>query len=112
MAFLGGSFINAYIMSKMKIKHAGKKFALRAIVSSLAGECVDTFIFTVCGFAFAIPTTALFQIILTETVLKTLFEIVLLPITQKIVRSLKKSNQTDIYDNNISYNILRIKDLD
>lgn len=39
MAFLVGSFLNAYVMSKMKIASAGKNFSLRAIVSTLVGEC-------------------------------------------------------------------------
>ena len=38
MAFLVGSFLNAYVMSKMKIASAGKNFSLRAIVSTLVGE--------------------------------------------------------------------------
>lgn len=45
MAFLVGSFLNAYVMSKMKIASAGKNFSLRAIVSTLVGESADSMIF-------------------------------------------------------------------
>jgi uncharacterized integral membrane protein (TIGR00697 family) len=45
IAFLVGSFLNAYVMSKMKIASKGKNFSLRAIVSTLAGESADSLIF-------------------------------------------------------------------
>ena len=37
-AFLVGSFLNAYVMSKMKLASGGKNFSLRAITSTLVGE--------------------------------------------------------------------------
>lgn len=111
MAFLCGSFLNAYVMSRMKIMHRGKHFGLRAIASTVVGELADTFIFTTVGFLFVIPLQAVVMIILTETVLKTLFEIVILPLTTKVVRRVKEREGVDVYDDNISYNVLRIKEI-
>lgn len=111
MAFLCGSFLNAYVMSKMKIMHRGKNFGLRAIASTIVGELADTFIFTTVGFLFVIPLQAVVMIILTETVLKTLFEIIILPLTTKVVRQVKEREGVDVYDDNISYNVLRIKEI-
>ena len=111
MAFLCGSFLNAYVMSRMKIMHRGKHFGLRAIASTVVGELADTFIFTTVGFLFVIPLQAVVMIILTETVLKTLFEIVILPLTAKVVRRVKEREGVDVYDDNISYNVLRIKEI-
>ena len=111
MAFLCGSFLNAYVMSKMKIMHRGKHFGLRAIASTIVGELADTFIFTTVGFLFVIPLQAVAMIILTETVLKTLFEIIILPLTTKVVRQVKEREGVDVYDDNISYNVLRIKEI-
>ena len=45
IAFICGSFINAYVMSKMKIASNGKNFSLRAILSTVAGESIDSLIF-------------------------------------------------------------------
>lgn len=45
IAFLCGSMVNAYVMSRMKIASGGRRFSLRAIVSSLWGEGVDSVIF-------------------------------------------------------------------
>ena len=111
MAFLCGSFLNAYVMSKMKIMHRGKHFGLRAIASTIVGELADTIIFTTAGFLFVIPLQAVVMIILTETVLKTLFEIIILPLTTKVVRQVKEREGVDVYDDNISYNVLRIKEI-
>ena len=44
-AFLVGSFLNAYVMSKMKLASGGKNFSLRAITSTLVGESADSLIF-------------------------------------------------------------------
>lgn len=45
VAFLVGSFLNAYVMSRMKVASGGKNFSLRAIVSTIAGESADSLIF-------------------------------------------------------------------
>ena len=50
LAFLAGSTFNAYVLSKMKVAQGGKGFSLRAIVSSLAGECLDSLIFIPIAF--------------------------------------------------------------
>ena len=41
LAFLVGSFLNAYVMSKMKLRNQGRYFSLRAIASTLVGETAD-----------------------------------------------------------------------
>lgn len=111
LAFFTGSFLNAYIMSKMKVRCNGKYFAWRAVASTVVGELFDTFIFTTIGFLFVIPTDVVFKIIVVETVLKTLYEIIILPITTWIVTYIKKKENIDVFDKNISYNILNIKDI-
>ena len=45
LAFLVGSFINAYVMSRMKLRSRGRHFSARAIVSTLFGEGADSLIF-------------------------------------------------------------------
>ena len=68
MAFLCGSFLNAYVMSKMKIMHREKHFGLRAIASTVVGELADTFIFTTVGFLFVIALHAAAMFVLVATV--------------------------------------------
>ena len=42
LAFLVGSFLNAYVMSRMKIRSAGRNFSARAILSTLVCESADS----------------------------------------------------------------------
>lgn len=111
LAFLVGSFLNAYIMSKMKIASRGKHFSLRAIVSTLAGESADSVLFFPIAFGGLIPLYELLLMIGTQACLKSLYEVIVLPVTFRVVRYIKKIEKTDIYDQNISYNILKIKDV-
>ena len=110
-AFLAGSFVNAYIMSKMKISSGGRNFSLRAIVSTLAGESVDSIIFFPIAFAGLIAADRLLVLIATQIVLKSAYEIVVLPVTIHVVRYVKKIDGIDAYDTNISFNPFKIKDI-
>lgn len=111
IAFLVGSFLNAYVMSKMKVASQGKNFSLRAIVSTLIGESADSLIFFPIAFLGLVPLNELFLLIGTQAVLKSLYEVLVLPVTIRVVKYIKKIEDTDVYDTNTSYNILKIKDL-
>jgi len=43
-----------------------------------------------------------------QVILKTAYEIVVLPITIRVVKTLKKHEGEDVYDNGISYNVFKI----
>lgn len=111
LAFLVGSFLNAYIMSKMKIASQGKHFSLRAVVSTLVGESADSILFFPIAFGGLIPIQELFIMIGTQALLKSLYEVIILPITIRVVKLIKKIENTDVYDRNISYNIIKVKDI-
>ncbi len=108
VAFLTGSFLNAYVMSRMKVASSGKNFSLRAILSTVVGESADSLVFFPLAFYGVIPTTELPALMLWQVLLKTLYEIVVLPLTIRIVKALKRQEQTDVYDRDIDYNILHI----
>ncbi|VBB47342.1 conserved membrane hypothetical protein [uncultured Paludibacter sp.] len=111
IAFLFGSFTNAFVMSKMKIMQKGRNFSARAVVSTLFGEGFDSLIFFNIAFYGMIPTKAILVLILTQTLMKTGYEIIALPLTNYIVRWVKKHEDTDVYDEGISYNPLKVKDI-
>ena len=110
LAFFVGSFMNAYVMSRMKLQSKGKHFSVRAIVSTLAGEGVDSFIFFPIAFAGMMPVHELIRMMLTQMILKTLYEIIILPVTIRVVKYVKQFEGIDTYDNHISYNIFKIDD--
>lgn len=103
IAFIFGSFINAYVMSRMKISSQGRHFSLRAIVSTIAGESVDSLIFFPLALGGVVPTPDLLMLMVWQVILKTAYEIVALPVTIRVVKAIKKYEGEDAYDNNISY---------
>ena len=111
LAYLVGSFINAYVMSIVKIRTRGHNFSFRAILSTLFGEGADSVIFITIAFAGIIPWNQLPMMIVTQAIIKTLFEIVLLPLTIHVVKLIKRVDNTDTFDVGISYNPFKIKDI-
>lgn len=111
IAFLVGSFLNALIMSKMKILQKGRNFSLRAVVSTLFGEGADSLVFFTIAFSGIIPTDAIIMLILTQTGMKTGYEIIILPLTNRVVKWVKKKEEEDVFDEDISYNPFKIKDI-
>lgn len=108
IAFLCGSFINAYVMSKMKVMHNGRYFSLRAILSTLFGESVDSVIFFPIAFLGILPIGTIIALIWTQALLKTLYEIIVLPFTIRLVKAVKKREDIDTYDKEINYKWWRI----
>ncbi len=111
IAFLVGSFLNAWVMSRMKIASGGKNFSLRAIISTLVGESADSLIFFPIAFLGLIPFPQLLALIGIQAVLKSLYEVLILPVTIRVVRYIKRIDGMDVYDENISYKFWKIRDL-
>ena len=111
VAFLCGSFVNAYVMSRMKIADGGRHFSLRAIWSTVLGESADSVIFFPLALGGVVPITELPKLMLWQVVLKTLYEVVALPVTIRVVKALKRHEGEDVYDEGISYNVLKIFNL-
>lgn len=105
VAFLIGSFINAYVMSRMKISSQGKHFSLRAIVSTIFGECADSVIFFPLALGGVVPWSEIPVLMMWQVILKTLYEVVALPITIRVVKITKRIEHADVYDNGISYSV-------
>ena len=108
VSFLAGSFVNAYVMSRMKISDKGKRFPLRAIVSTIWGEGADSLFFFPLAFYEVLPDEELPLIMLSQLVLKTVYEIIVLPVTIRVVRWVKQYEGEDVYDNGVSYNIFAV----
>ena len=111
IAFLFGSFLNAYVMSKMKIIQRGRHFSIRAVVSTIIGEGADSLVFFTIAFSGILHHRALLMLIITQTVLKTGYEIIALPLTNYVVKKVKELEHTDVFDTKISYNPFRINDM-
>mgnify|MGYP002123052979 FL=1 len=111
LAFLVGSFLNAYVMSKMKVASRGRHFSARAILSTLAGETADSLIFFPVAFGGIIAWRELLIMMCIQIILKSMYEVIILPVTIRVVKAIKKIDGSDVYDTDISYNVLKVKDI-
>lgn len=87
-AFVIGDYINDRVFKKLKEKHPKdhKGFGFRAIASSFCGELIDSLIFLPIAFIGQMPITSLIQMTVMQVVIKTGYEIVILPVTKYIVK--------------------------
>ena len=108
LAFICGSFVNAYVMSRMKLSSGGRNFSLRAVVSTIFGEGVDSIIFFPLALWGVVPTEELPWLMLWQVVLKTAYEVVVLPLTIRVVNYVKKYEQEDTYDKGVNYSIWKV----
>ena len=110
LAFLVGSTVNAWIMSRMKARSGGKLFGVRAILSSVGGELADSLIFFPAVFWGVLPLAAVLQLAVSQVIAKLLYEVVALPLTAWFVNGVKRAEGIDTYDHKVSYNPFKIKD--
>lgn len=110
-AFLIGSFLNAYVMSRMKVASGGRHFSARAVWSTVAGETADSLIFFPVAFGGVIAWRELLLMMGVQIVLKSMYEVLVLPVTIRVVSAIKRIDGSDVFDDNVSYNILKIKDI-
>lgn len=97
IAFVIGDLANDKIFSYMKsyypTSHEG--FGWRAIISSLAGELVDSMIFLPIAFFGQMPVKTLLIMTGTQVILKTGYEVIILPITTLVVHAVSKKEKTE-----------------
>jgi len=110
-AYLIGSFLNAFVMSRMKVATKGKGFGIRAILSTLVGESADSIIFVSIAFAGVFPIGVLLTMIFTQAVLKTVYEVLILPVTIWVVEFVKRAEGVDTFDTSLSYNLFKVNEI-
>jgi len=96
--FLCGTFVNSYVLAKMKIWTRGRWLWTRIVGSTLCGELVDSVIFYFLAFYGRIPQAHLVAIMFTQYSLKCGWEFIAAPATYRIVAFLKKAEHEDYYD--------------
>ena len=96
LAFLVGSFMNAHVMVRMHRRDKGRRFVLRAVMSTLAGEACDSVIFFPVALGGIVPWSVMPKFVLWQVVLKTSYEIIILPVTIRIVRWVRKQEHIEI----------------
>lgn len=88
-AYLFGSLVNSKLLVKMKEQN-NNKFGIRAVVSTLFGELTDSLIFVFIAFVGNLDIQQIITMILTQVIVKTLYEVVCLPLTTFVVKKVKE----------------------
>jgi hypothetical protein len=103
IAFWSGSFVNSYVLAKMKIWTRGRMLWSRIIGSTVCGELVDSALFYTIAFAGLWSWSELLSVSATQYVLKSGWEVVATPFTYRIVAFLKRAEQEDYYDRGTNF---------
>ena len=110
-AFLVGSFLNDNEMSRMKLASNGRNFSARAIWSTVVGETADSLIFFPVAFGGIIAWRELLVMMCIQILLKSMYEVLILPVTIRVVKAIKRIDGSDVYDEGISYKVWKIGDI-
>jgi queuosine precursor transporter len=103
IAFWCGSFVNSYVLAKMKIWSKGRWLWTRLIGSTLCGELVDTSLFYTIAFVGIWSNADLLALGAIQYVLKSLWEVLATPLTYRIVAFLKRAEHQDYYDRDTNF---------
>jgi uncharacterized integral membrane protein (TIGR00697 family) len=112
IAFWCGSFVNSFVLAKMKILTQGRWLWTRAIGSTMCGELVDSLLFNTIAFAGTITRSELMTVLTTQYVLKCSWEVLATPLTYKLANFLKRAEGVDFYDRDTNFTpfSLRVSD--
>ncbi len=110
IAFWIGDFINAFVMAKMKIFTAGKHLWSRTISSTIFGQAADSLIFYPIAFYGIWDNETLIKIIIFNFCFKVTIEVLMTPLTYLVVNNLKRTENSDHYDNTTNFNPFSLKD--
>lgn len=98
-----GEIMNAYVMARMKVRSKGKNLWVRMISSSVVGSAIDTVVFSTVAFLGTMPFDALAQLMITVFLIKIATEVIVSPLTIKIINIVKRREKIDTYEQPATY---------
>ena len=105
VAFWVGEFANSLVMAKMKIWTEGRALWTRMIGSTVVGQGLDSLIFYPLAFwgLAGWPVELLWQVALSQWLIKTLWEALLTPFTYVAINWLKRAEGVEIFDTDTDF---------
>jgi len=98
VAYFCGEFCNSYVLAKMKIRTEGRWLWTRTIGSTIVGEAVDTLVFYPLAFFGLWTQDLLLSVMTANYLLKVGWEVVMTPLTYRVVNFLKRAEHEDYFD--------------
>lgn len=108
-AFWAGEFANSFVLAKMKIWTGGKKLWTRTIGSTVVGQGVDSLIFYPLAFLGVWTLDRVLLVMGTNYLLKVLWEVLLTPVTYRVVAAFKRAEGVDVFDRGTDFTPFRAK---
>jgi hypothetical protein len=102
-AYFCGEFCNSYVLAKMKLWTGGRLLWSRTIGSTIVGEAVDSLIFYPLAFLGVWPNDLVLRVLLDNYLLKVAWEVVMTPLTYKVVNFLKRAESEDYFDRDTNF---------
>ena len=109
VAFFAGDICNSYVLAKMKIWDQGRRLWARFVASTVMGEGVNTIFFYGIALHGVLPQRLLWLSVLVGWSAKVAVELLLLPLSYAVVRSLKSIEGVDYYDHDTDFNPFRVR---
>jgi uncharacterized integral membrane protein (TIGR00697 family) len=109
IAFWCGSFVNSFVLAKMKLWTEGRWLWTRTIGSTMCGELVDSGLFYTIAFLGTWESGHLVAVTMTQYVFKVLWEVAATPLTYWIVGFLKRVEHEDYYDRDTNFTPFSLK---
>ena len=103
LAFWAGEFVNSFVLAKMKILTGGKHLWSRTIGSTVFGQAIDSAIFYPVAFLGTWSTSQVLTVMVTNWLLKVLWEVVLTPVTYAVVGWLKAREGVEVFDTGTNF---------
>jgi hypothetical protein len=104
IAYLIGEFANSYVLARMKVATKGRWLWARTIGSTIIGQGLDSAVFMIVAFAGIIPMEGLIAAVITQWIVKTVYEVLATPVTYAVVGFLKRREGLDADDSDTSFN--------
>jgi len=100
VAFWAGEFANSFVLAKMKVWTKGRHLWSRTIGSTFVGQGLDSVIFYPLAFygLAGWPIEQLWQVVLSQWLIKTAWEALLTPVTYAVVGFLKRREGVEVFD--------------
>jgi uncharacterized integral membrane protein (TIGR00697 family) len=108
VAYLFGEFLNSFVLAKMKVATQGRLLWSRTIGSTLVGQMADSGIFILLAFGGTVPPNTLGRLIVTQWLVKSVYEALATPLTYAVVNYLKRVENEDYYDYDTNFNPLAV----
>ena len=102
-AFWAGELTNAFVMARMKVMTGGKRLWQRTIGSTVVGQGVDSLIFYPLAFLGVWTTSQVVTVLITNYLLKVLWEAALTPVTYRVVGFLRRAEGVDVFDSETNF---------